>query len=125
MSVDSNLIHRCDIERPTVTEDDLGADVPDYATWETDVHCRLVIKEQTNIISMLAEGAFVATFKLILPARIDVTEGDRITNLVFEDGATDPGPYKIKQRLPRRSHSQHHITLVLEQVANATARRVL
>lgn len=119
MSLASNLRHRCTIQRPTITKDDYDHDIESWSPPElerTDVHCRLKVDEERVPLSELAERPVVTVYRLLVGPRADVQQGDRIVDLVFEDGSTDAGPYRIESVLPRRSRRKHHITLKLEKV---------
>src|SRR5262245_60316109 len=114
MSLAAHLLHHCTIQRPVVTgQDAYNNDVAQPVTVAMNMMCRLVTKAQAILSDDRAQLITVTRPKLLLPADTDVHEGDRIVDVVLEDGAHE-GPFKVKAILPRRSQVLHHITLELE-----------
>jgi hypothetical protein len=74
MSIDSQLIHTCTVQRATTTRDALNAEVRTWATLASGVRCRLVIKTQRVGDSAFAERPVVTTHRCS-PARADVQAG--------------------------------------------------
>lgn len=115
--MDAHLLHRCTVQRATVTADPYGNDVRNWADWLTDVHCRLVIRSQRAADSSLAQEPVVSEYRLFLPPHTDVREGDRIADLTLEDGSAVAETFSVEMILPRRSRTMRHITLQLERVS--------
>jgi len=117
MGIDSHLIHTCQTQRATTQPDAYHKSRQVWAAWLTTQRCRLVYKVQRRAPSDLAEQPITTQYLLLVPAGTDVKPGDRVVNVVFEDGTTDAGPYRIAMVLPRRAKAQRHISLQLEKAA--------
>jgi hypothetical protein len=116
MSIDSQLIHTCTVQRATTTRDALNAEVRTWGTVATNVRCRLVIKTQRVGDSAFAERPVVTTHRLLVPAgRTDVQQGDRVITVVDEEGTVDSGPFAILEVMKRRGRAVKHISLLLER----------
>lgn len=116
MALYNHLIHTCSTERPDTTEGVYGQD---RHTWEahlSNVRCRLVIKEQKRVVDTEHEGAVISTYKIMVLAGTDLKQGDRVAQVVADDGTTW-GPFTISEVLPRRSRRTHHITFTLERLS--------
>lgn len=116
MALYTHLIHTCSTERPATTEGVYGQDRHIWAAHLNGVRCRLVIQEQKKVVDTEHEGAVISTYKLMVLARTDLKQGDRITRVVADDGTTW-GPFAVEEVLPRRSRRTHHITFTLERVS--------
>lgn len=116
MGIDSHLIHTCDVQRPTSSRDGYNVAKKTWGTHIEGQHCRLVVKTQRNPLGALAENPYITTYLALMPAGTDVKPGDRLANVVFEDGETDAGPYRIEAILTRRGRGACHISLQLEKV---------
>jgi hypothetical protein len=118
MSMDSHLIHRCTIQRPEKQDPDAYNNEPVvYHDWEIDVPCRLVIREQRQYSSELAQAIVVTTYQLFLSSSSDVAEGDRIADLVYEDGTEVGEAFTVRGIYRRRTRVVRHITLKLERIS--------
>lgn len=115
MALYRHLIQKCSTERPTTTEGVYGQDRNTWVENLSDVRCRLVIKEQKKVVDTEHEGAVISTYKLMVLARTDLKQGDRITQVVDDQG-TIWGPFTVEEVLPRRSGRTHHITFTLERI---------
>lgn len=115
MSFADHLIHTCTIERATTTRDAYNHDVEAWAPQLSGLRCRLVIGTQRVAFSELAEKPVITTYKVLVPAGTAVDEGDRVVNVIVEDGTIEAGPFRIDSVLPRRGAGLHHITLLLER----------
>src|SRR5512134_2113294 len=116
MSINAHFLHRCAIQRPAITgQDAYNNDVTQPATAAAGVPCRLVVKTQTILSDDRAQRVTVTRYMLLLAAGTEVREGDRIIDLVLEDGVRE-GPFRVKAILPRRARALHHVTLELERV---------
>jgi hypothetical protein len=117
MSIDSHLIHTATIQRYlSVGDDSLKAPKKDWRDWLTGVRCRRVTKQQRVGDTAFAERPVITVDLLLVPAGIDVQQGDRVVNIVDETGATEAGVFKIKEVLRRRGRAVRHISLMLEKV---------
>lgn len=116
MSVETHMIHRCSIYRRKLTVDVYRND---EVTWECveTLACRLVIATQRQFVSQLAQFVVVTTYMLLLRHDVDIQEGDRIDNLVYEDQSAVDEPFTVTAILPRRGKSLRHITVALERVS--------
>jgi len=120
VSIGAHLIHRCTRQRATISPDELRQDIKDYsAQLLTDLPCRLVIKTQRIFSNDRAQLVTVTVYKLLLAPGADVVAGDRITDLVYEDGseAQDAETFAVRAILPRRGRTVRHISLSLERIA--------
>lgn len=115
MSVDSHLLHTCSIQRATLTKDALNAEVKTWVGFATAVRCRLVIRAQRVGDTAFAERPIVTTHRLLIPAGTNVQQGDRIVNVVDEEGTTDAGPFAILEVMKRRGRTVRHVSLLLER----------
>lgn len=120
MSADAHFIHQCDVQRPTIIKDGYGADKelwpPQVPIHLLGVRGRLVVKTQRVADTALAEKPTITTYRWLTSQGVDVRIGDRLTNIVFEDGTTDAGPYRIEEVMKRRGRAVRHISLLLEKV---------
>lgn len=118
MSIGAHLCHRCTIRRVTATQPDpFGNDTNTWSDWGVDVPCRLVVKGQRAVDTEKAQDVTVTTYKLLLPAGTDVVEGDRVTDLEYEDGSEESGTFSVEAILPRRGRTVKHIALELRKVS--------
>ncbi len=117
MSIDSHLLHTCRVQRATTQPDAYKASKAVWTDWLTAQRCRLVYKVQRRAPDVLSEQPITTQYLLLVPAGTDVRPGDRVVNVVFEDGTTDAGPYRIASVLPRRARAQRHVSLQLEKAA--------
>lgn len=116
MALYRHLIHTFSSERPEdIDEGVYGQDRPDWEAHLSGVRCRLVIKDQKKVVDTEHEGAVVSTYKLMVLKGTDLKQGDRITQVVDDQG-TIWGPFTVEEVLPRRSRRTHHITFTLERV---------
>ena len=107
MSLMQHFIHRCTIVRPATAEDVYGRDVATGPREQTNVPCRLVLKQQTVVVSDIAERAVITRTMLLLAANVDIRHGDTVT--VGTDG------YVVSAILPRSSRVHHHTSCALER----------
>lgn len=119
MPVISACIHRCTIERATHTMDTYGQRVSTYAPVAQNVPCRLVQDEVRAQVSVLAEQPVTTITTLIVLPSSGLTEGDRISNVIDETGAQQPGVYEVRTLVARRRgrHGIGHISATIERVA--------
>ena len=103
MGIGAHLTHRCTVQRKSQSGTD-GHNNPTY-TWadqDTDVHCRLFEKKLRTLTDQQAEFVVVTEYRMLFERSADVLAGDRITDVVLDDG-TEPGlTYVIDELLPRR-----------------------
>lgn len=110
------LIHTCNIQRSTPSQDTTGQPVDSWAALHTGQPCRLVIK--TERVAAPDRGLInVTNYLLLLAANVSVTTKDRVSLVTLETGDTE-GPFDILAVLPRRDESgvEHHRALQLELV---------
>lgn len=104
MAVGAHLAHRCTIQRrPATTPDAYGQRSASFAAVATNVPCRLVQREIRAPLGSLAEQPVIIVTTVLFGPDADVRETDRVTNVVFDDGTTDAGPFVIRQLAARRS----------------------
>ena len=118
MSIAAHLIHRCTVQRATTAPDELRQAIKTYHDYHTDLPCRLVIKTQRIFSSDRAQLVTVTVYKLLLAPGVDVKPGDRISDLVYEDGSEPSATeaFVVRAILPRRGRTVRHITLELERI---------
>lgn len=123
MSLAALCHHRCTVERPVRTLDGQRTAVTRYVPHLTGVLCRLVVKAQRVPDGVLAERPVVTSYLLLIPGDADVRQGDRIVDVVEQDGTTiDAGPFRIEAALPRRAASVRHRSYQLERLGGPYAR---
>ena len=115
MSIDSHLLHTCTIQRATLTKDALNAEIRTWTTLSSGVRGRLVIKAQRVSDTAFAERPVITSHRWLIGPGVDVQQGDRLINIVDETGATDPGPFAIREVMKRRGRAVKHISLLLER----------
>lgn len=111
-----HLIHSCTVERPTSAADALGNKRRTFAAHLSNIACRLVRKTQTGRDSI--SGAYMVSNNdlLLVSANADINVGDRITNIVYEDGTAEALRFEVRSSITRRGVGQRHRSLALEQV---------
>jgi head-tail adaptor len=125
--IGAHLIHRCTIERAARHTDAYGADVSQWSVLATNVACRFVAKAERIVADALTERAVVTSFALMVDARTDVRQGDRIVEIVTSDPVAegdgtnnliiDRGPFRVQEVLTRTGQRAiHHRTLQLERL---------
>jgi len=118
MPVGAQLSHRCTIERSTFTPDAYGQRVEAFAPIAEGVPCRLVQRRITAPDGLLAERPVVTRTTLLLLPSADLREADRISGVIYEDGARDPGVYAVRDLVARRRgrHGLTHLSAEIERV---------
>ena len=125
--IGAHLIHRCTIERATRHTDAYGADVAQWSPLATNVACRFVAKAERVIADPLTERAVITSFLLMVDARTDIRQGDRVIEIVISDPVAegdgtnnlivDHGPFRVQEVLTRTGQRAiHHRTLQLERL---------
>lgn len=117
MSFDGHLVHRCTVLRATLRQDEYRSDVRVYEAYLTDVSCRLVCKAQRQFDSTTQQFVVVSDYLLLMRPEEEVREGDMIRDLIYEDGACEPGPFVIRACLTRRGRAARHLSLHLERIS--------
>ena len=122
MPIGASLSHRCTIERSTFATDAYGARVETFAPVAEGVPCRLIQNTITAPDGLLAERPVVTRTTLLLLPNADLREADRITGVVYEDGAHDPGRYVVRELVARRRgrHGLTHLSAEIERVGRAS-----
>jgi len=116
VSLDSLLIHQCDIQRiDTYFADAYGNNVATYKTVVKHLLCRLITKSQRVASDDRTQFTVITVYRLLVPGLSDVIVDDRVFNLVL-DGTPDSAAYAISAVLPRRSSALHHLSLELERI---------
>mgnify|MGYP000321372952 CR=1 FL=1 len=108
MALTDHFIHRCTIQRATMTLDEYNNAKPAWANVATAVACRLVEKEERRFTNERAEDAISTKYKLMLAANADVLERDR----VIVEGRT----FTVEALLRRNARAAHHVTALLSVV---------
>lgn len=114
--IDTWLIHTCTIERDRSTRvDDYNAGVADFDPHQRNVACRMVVKMVRSPLAGLGENPVFPTYRLFLPGDVDVHEGDRISEVLDENGEAIGQVWSISQVLVRRGQAVQHITVHVEK----------
>jgi hypothetical protein len=116
MSIDSHLIHQCDIERATTVRNAYNKSKQNWAANVLDVRCRFIEKAQRRTPDILGEQPITTQYLLLVTPGTDVQAGDRAVNIRYEDGSIDAGPYRIDAIRRRRARSLRHLSLEMEKV---------
>ena len=117
MSLRSQLIHTCTIERDlSPPRDSFGGEAPAYTDLHTDLACRLMAEtaqvNKADDLSLQME----TLWKMIVPAGTDIVTKDRVKLVTLEDKSTD-GPFDITAVIPRRDgKGQRLVALSLEVI---------
>lgn len=117
MTLASLLIHTCTIQRDqTPARDSFGAENPVFADLHTDLACRLMTASAR--VASPSEGFMqITVYKLVIPAKTDVTTKDQVSLVTLEDKSTE-GPFDILAVIPRRDgRAQRLVALDLDRVA--------
>jgi hypothetical protein len=118
MSLDSLLIHTCEIVRDVQTgEDALGNPVSQKTEAVYSGNCRLVESQERVWSDELRTASKVMSYKLLLPCGADLRERDRVQEVVLEDGSMIENYFVIKSVLARRSLHLNHLSVELERAA--------
>lgn len=113
--IDTWLIHTCTIERDRSTRvDDYNAGVAGFDPNQRNVPCRMVVKMVRDLAG-LSEGGVIPAYRLFLPGDVDVHEGDRISEVLDEQGEAIGQVWSISQVLVRRGQAVQHITVHVEK----------
>lgn len=118
MGIDAHLVHRCTIKRNTSPERDAYNNAK--ASWtpvESAVHCRLVEDRETRATNENAQGVVTTTYSLLVLAGTDIESGDRVVDVVYEDGTTDERVFEVTGALTRRGTSARHKSATLEVIS--------
>lgn len=120
------MLHRCTIERDkqTIKSDYNVNNKPQWVTDETSIKCRL-IPQVSNVRGMggiVGEGSpinlrdFVKRVQqFLLPKGTDITEADRIVNVVDRAGRmVNAGPFNILLVRSATSSAAHHVRVIAE-----------
>lgn len=108
MTLTDHFIHRCTIQRATITLDAYNNAIPTWSDMATNVVCRLVEKEERRITDERAEDTISTKYKLMLAANANVLERDR----VIVEGRT----FTVEALLRRNARAAHHVTALLSIV---------
>lgn len=116
MALALTLHHRCDVQRYTTTAQGYGTKRT-AAAHLTGVYCRLMTKTERAYNSLTAQWLVDTRYRLLMPYTTDVLAGDRIANLVDEDGDAVAGVWEVTGVLKRRGRTARHLSLDLQKVA--------
>lgn len=113
------LIHTCNIERNEPSPDPLGNDEDHWYVPLTDVPIRIIDTTEQVAETERAQQVVISGYiGYVLPG-VDIREGDRLTNVVYEDGSTESGYFYVEaakhHRMLRSAKGEHHLELVLEK----------
>ena len=116
-----NLIHACDIQKPTESRSTTGEITRTWATATggSGIACRYVQKREA--ISSESEGFAMKQWDLLLldsAGSAVAVEEYRVKNIRFAvgSGLVDAGPFTIEGVLGRNSTKAHHISINLERI---------
>ncbi len=117
MGIDAHLAHRCTIQRNVAADKDAYNNTAESWTVIAEVvHCRLVEDRETVAQSETAQPLALSTYTLLVLAGIDLADGDRITNVIYEDGSTDARTFKVTGVVKRRARVARHQSATLEVI---------
>jgi len=98
------LRHRCTIERDAASTDTWGnPDTPDWQAHLADVPCRVIVDAGREPVDS-DRTVVVVDLRLIVPLSTDVTEQDRVSEIVERGSDYTDGPLGIEAVLRRRTH---------------------
>jgi hypothetical protein len=116
MSLATHLLHRCTILVGASTEGPYGTPIITWSEAATNVPCRLVEDQERIVTAREAASLLVTTYTLLVLPNVEVTERERISNVILDDGQIVAGPFSIKAVLRRTGRKLHHKSLQLELV---------
>lgn len=118
MGLDSHLGHRFTIQRNTSSaKDPYNNTTESWTVVATDVHGRLIEDSEQTVKSDTAQAIVTASYTLLVPAQTDLLDGDRVTDVVYEDGSTDSRLFKVSGVVTRRAGGVvRHLSATLEVV---------
>ena len=118
MSLDSQLIHMCVIENPTVgSTNAYNNAVPAYALPLENVRCRLIEDQELVKTDEVSEGYVKSVYKLMVLGNVDLQEKAKISSVTLEDGTVISDKFEVASLLVRRGRQAHHKTATLERIS--------
>lgn len=106
------LRHRCTIERDGASAGAWGLpDTPEWAEHLADVPCRVVIDAGREPVDS-DRTVVLVDMRLLVPLGTDVTERDRISEIVERGEAYTGGPFQVEAVLRRRTHLELSLRVV-------------
>lgn len=119
MLIANACIHRCTIERANYVTDLYGQRVATWLPVGINVPCRLVQDEVQSLPDGLGGGSTTTVTTLIVLPSTGLTEGDRISSVIDESGAAQPGVYEVRTLVVRRRgrYGASHIRATIERIA--------
>ena len=106
--------HTCTIQRATLLLNGIGEEGLTWANLATSVRC--LFYRPKGVENVTVGGPIPLTHRLMLPYGQDVTEKDRITSIVSEDGTTLATEAAILFVAYDPSSQQHHVECDLHEV---------
>ena len=117
MSFSGQLIHQCDIYRPSSTTGIYGEDIPGAETLVVeDEACRYAEKSEKRFSSEAAADVIVTTYLLLLGPGADIQERDIIRNVDLTPSTTIAGPFYVEEVRNRFSTKLAHKSCVIRLV---------
>lgn len=114
----SHLIDRCNVQRRSATSQGYGAKPAYAAAHLTGEPCRLVEKAQRGFNSITAQWITDTAYKMMFQSEADVLEGDRITNIVLQDGTKLTQNFEVEGgSLQHRGRMSRHRMVRLKKVS--------
>lgn len=115
MSIDHLLIHRCTVQRLTLTNSGQGRFAEDYADHLTRRPCRISLTTMQSREQM--EGEQQKTYTLMtayFAPGTDIARNDLITSVQREDGTPDTNNYRITGVV--QPSKRHHLKATAELI---------
>lgn len=115
MSIDHLLIHRCTVQRLSLTNQGQGRFSEDYEDHLTRRPCRISTNVMQSNERMVGDQqkTYVMMTAYFAPGT-DVARNDLITNVTREDGTTDTNNYRVTGTV--QPSKRHHIKASAELI---------
>lgn len=114
--IDTWLIHTCTIERDRGRDlDDYNAGVAAFDALQRGVPCRMVVKMVREPFGGMGENPVIPSYRLFLPGDVMIHEGDRICDVLDEQGEAIGQVWDVSQVLVRRGQAVLFQTVHVEK----------
>ena len=109
---------RCETRKRTLVPDGYNNRKVAYADPVTDVRCRYSEKARRGFNSLTGEWMTTTDVKLMVPYNSDLNEGDRVQNIVLQNGDLVTGIFEVEGSIVnRRGRMVRHRSMMLRKVA--------
>lgn len=116
--LDAHLGHRFTVQRNTSSaKDPYNNTATAWTVIATDVHGRLIESRSQQVPSETAQAVVVSSYTLLALADADIAVGDRVTDVIYEDGSAAGLTFRVSDLVTRRAGAvARHLSATLEIV---------